>query len=122
MMHQNRDWSTFCKCFFYTAIFLYTINLANTSGLIPKFLQCVAKLCLNPQITILGNFIRENSNKLVIAFQNIINSYMILKEIEKTNIENIIFIIRLPQTNNNLDYIIRRVFRDLLPLYNIKKL
>ena len=45
---------------------------------------------------------------------------MILKEIEKTNIENIIFIIKSPQTNNNLDYIIRRVFKDLLPLgYNL---
>lgn len=69
---------------------------------------------------LLGNFIKENSNQPVIAFQNITNSYMILKEIEKTNIENIIFIIRIPQTNNNLDYIIRRVFRDLLPLgYNL---
>lgn len=69
---------------------------------------------------LLGNFIKENSNQPVIAFQNITNSYMILKEIEKTNIENIIFIIKSPQTNNNLDYIIRRVFKDLLPLgYNL---
>lgn len=69
---------------------------------------------------LLGNFIKENSNRPVIAFQNITNSYMILKEIEKTNIENIIFIIKSPQTNNNLDYIIRRVFKDLLPLgYNL---
>ena len=59
---------------------------------------------------ILGNLIKEN----------ITNSYMILKEIEKTNIKNIIFVIRLPQVNSNLDYIIRRVIRDLLPLgYNI---
>ena len=69
---------------------------------------------------LLGNFIKENTSEPFIAFQNITNSYMVLREIEKTNIENIIFIVRLPQTNNNLDYIIRRVFRDSLPLgYNL---
>lgn len=69
---------------------------------------------------LLGNFIKENTSEPFIVFQNITNSYMVLREIEKTNIKNIIFIVRLPQTNNNLDYIIRRVFRDLLPLdYNI---
>ena len=46
---------------------------------------------------------------------------MILKEIEKTNVKNITFIIRIPQANENLDYIIRRVFRDLIPLgYNLE--
>lgn len=45
---------------------------------------------------------------------------MILKELEKTNIRNILFVIRLPQVNENLDYIINRIFRDLIPLgYNI---
>ena len=45
---------------------------------------------------------------------------MILKEIEKSTIKNILFVIRLPQSNQNLDYIIRRIIRDLLPLgYNI---
>lgn len=69
---------------------------------------------------IMGNIIKDVLNEPVIAFQNISNSYMILKEIEKTNIKNIIFIIRIPQTNNNLDYIINRVFRDLIPLgYNL---
>jgi len=69
---------------------------------------------------ILGNFIKENINDGVIAFQNISNSYLILKEIENTNITDITFIIKIPQSNENLDYIIRRVFRDLLPLgYNL---
>ena len=56
----------------------------------------------------------------MIAFQNITNSYMILKEIEKTNIKNIVFVLRLEQANENLDYIINRIFRDLIPLgYNL---
>ena len=56
----------------------------------------------------------------MLAFQNISNSYIILKEIEKTNIRNIVFVIRLPQADENLDYIINRIFRDLIPLnYNI---
>lgn len=56
----------------------------------------------------------------MIAFQNISNSYKILREIEKINIKNILFIFRLPQINENLDYIINRIFRDLIPLgYNL---
>ena len=69
---------------------------------------------------IIGNLIKDITDKPIISFLNICNSYMILKEIENTNIKNILFILGLPQTNNNLDYIIRRVFRDLLPLgYNL---
>ena len=69
---------------------------------------------------ILGNLIKETINAPTISFQNITDSYMILKEIEGTNIKNIIFVVRLPQINENMDYIINRVFRDLIPLnYNI---
>lgn len=69
---------------------------------------------------ILGNLIKETMGGPVIAFQNISNSYIFLKEIEKTNVKNITFIIRIPQSIENLDYIIRRVFRDLVPLgYNL---
>lgn len=69
---------------------------------------------------LVANLMKETINVPVIAFQNISNSYMILKEIEKKPIKNIIFVIRLPQSNENLDYIIRRIIRDLLPLgYNI---
>lgn len=69
---------------------------------------------------LLGNLIKETINEPMIAFQNISNSYIILKEIEKTNIQDILFIFRLPQINENLDYIINRIFRDLLPLgYNL---
>lgn len=69
---------------------------------------------------LLGNLIKETVNEPTIAFQNIANSYMILKEIENTNIKNILFVIRLPQANQNMDYIINRIFRDLIPLnYNI---
>lgn len=69
---------------------------------------------------LLGNLIKETINAPMLAFQNISNSYTILKEIEKTNIRNIIFVIRLPQADENLDYIINRIFRDLIPLnYNI---
>ena len=69
---------------------------------------------------LVANLMKEAINVPVIAFQNISNSYMILKEIEKKPIKNIIFVIRLPQSNENLDYIIRRIIRDLIPLgYNI---
>lgn len=69
---------------------------------------------------LIANLIKETINVPTIAFQNISNSYMILKEIENTNIRNIKFIIRIPQCNENLDYIITRVFRDLIPLgYNL---
>ena len=69
---------------------------------------------------ILGHLIRDSLSLPVISFQNISNSYLILKEIQNTNIRNITFIIRIPSCNNNLDYIINRIFRDLLPLgYNL---
>ena len=69
---------------------------------------------------LMGDLIREITEFPVIAFQKITNSYLILKEIEKTNVQNIIFVTQIPNTNENLDYIIRRVFRDLVPLgYNI---
>lgn len=69
---------------------------------------------------ILGNLIRDILKLPVISFQNISNSYMILKEIQNTSIRNITFVIRIPNCNNNLDYIINRIFRDLLPLgYNL---
>ena len=65
---------------------------------------------------LLGNLIKETIDFPTIAFQNITNSYSILKEIEGTNINNITFLLRIPECNQNLDYIIRRVFRDLIPL------
>ncbi len=69
---------------------------------------------------LLGALAKNITEGPIIAFQNITNSYIILKEIENTNIKNITFILRIPQCNNNLDYIINRVFQDLLPLgYNL---
>jgi len=68
---------------------------------------------------LLGNLIKETINYPTIAFQNISNSYQILKEIEDTNVTNITFVLRINHTDN-LDYIIRRIFRDLIPLgYNL---
>ena len=69
---------------------------------------------------LLGNLIKETINPPMLAFQNISNSYIILNELERNNIKDIVFVIRLPQANENLDYIINRIFRDLIPLnYNI---
>lgn len=69
---------------------------------------------------LLGNLIKETLNAPFIAFQKISNSYTILKEIEKTNINNITFILNIPECTENMDYIINRVFKDLLPLgYNL---
>lgn len=66
---------------------------------------------------LLGALATEITDESVIAFQNITNSYMILKEIENTQIKDITFLVR---GSKNLDYIINRVFRDLVPLgYNL---
>lgn len=66
---------------------------------------------------LLGALAKDITGKSIIAFQNITNSYMILKEIENTQIKDIIFLVR---GSKNLDYIINRVFRDLVPLgYNL---
>jgi len=68
---------------------------------------------------LLGNLIKETINAPIIAFQNI-NSYKILKEIEGTNIKNIIFVLKSEPNNKKLDYILEYIFRDLIPLgYNL---
>lgn len=64
---------------------------------------------------LLGNYIKESLNVPIIAFSNISNSYQILKIIDNTNIQNILFTFKVG-TNDNLDYIINRIFRDLIPL------
>lgn len=69
---------------------------------------------------LMGQLIQAITNEPIIAFQNISNSYMILKEIQETNINNIKFVTRVAYAKNNMDYIINRIFRDLLPLgYNL---
>ena len=69
---------------------------------------------------LLGHLITETINFPVIAFQNISNSYTILKEIENTKISNIIFALQISKCDKNIDYIINRIFKDLLPLgYNL---
>ncbi len=69
---------------------------------------------------ILGYLIKDTINAPTIAFSNITNSYQILSVLDKTNIKNIIFTIRNNE-NQNLDYIINRVFKDLIPLgYNLE--
>ncbi|HJJ19358.1 MAG TPA: hypothetical protein OIM61_08995 [Clostridiaceae bacterium] len=64
---------------------------------------------------ILSNLIKGVLNIPVIAFLSISNSYQILKAIDNTNIQNIIFTV-MSEENQNLDYIIHRVFKDLIPL------
>lgn len=69
---------------------------------------------------ILGNLIKEITNAPLIAFSSITNSYQILKVLDNTNIKNIIFTIR-DSKEQKLDYIINRVFKDLIPLgYNLE--
>lgn len=62
---------------------------------------------------LLGALAKDITSEPVISFQNITNSYMILKEIENTEIKDITFLVR---GSKNIDYIINRVFRDLIPL------
>ncbi len=69
---------------------------------------------------LLGNYIKASLNVPMIAFSYISNSYQILKVIEATNVDNIIFAFKIG-LNDNLDYIINRVFKDLIPLgYNLE--
>lgn len=69
---------------------------------------------------LLGNLIRERLDVPLIAFSNIVNSYQVLKAVEETNVEKIFFTLRL-KDNKNLDYIIHRVYKDLIPLgYDIE--
>lgn len=69
---------------------------------------------------LLGNLIKDNSNIPIIAFQNISNSYIILRELEKIHTKNVTFVLRELELSNNIDYIINRIMRDLVPLgYNI---
>lgn len=69
---------------------------------------------------LLGTLVKETINYPVISFQNISNSYIILNEIANTEIQNITFLLRIPECRNNMDYIINRVFRNLIPLgYNL---
>ena len=55
---------------------------------------------------LLGNLIKETINAPMLAFQNISNSYTILNELERNGIKDILFVIRLSQANENLDYIV----------------
>ncbi len=69
---------------------------------------------------LLGNFIRENSDNAIIAFQNITNSYMILKQIERAHINNITFVIR-EEDKDDTEHIISQIIEDLEPLkYNFE--
>jgi len=68
---------------------------------------------------ILGNLIKAILDVPIIAFSSISNSYQILKAIDNTNVKNIIFPIMVRE-NQNLDYIIHRIFKDLVSLeYNV---
>ena len=69
---------------------------------------------------ILGNLITDIIYAPVIAFSSITNSYQIVKVLDNTNIKNIIFTVRNDK-NQKLDYIINKVFKDLIQLeYNIE--
>ncbi len=65
---------------------------------------------------LLGHLINETINYPVIAFQNIANSYIILKEIENTEINDIKFVYRASKGAETIDYITNRIFKDLIPL------
>lgn len=69
---------------------------------------------------IIGELVKEILNKPVLAFQNISNSYTILKEVERTHIKNITFVLDEQKNDERLEYIMKRIFRDLIPLgYNL---
>lgn len=92
------------------------INGTGTKNLVSKDnIQENTETVVITDSLLLGNFMKATLNIPVIAFSSIANSYQILKALDGTNIQKIIFTLR-PGANQNLDYIIRRIFRDLLPL------
>ena len=60
------------------------------------------------------NLIRQVEDRAIMAFSGVTNSYSILKELEDTNVENIVFTIRKLEDNQRLDYMIEKIFKDLL--------
>lgn len=69
---------------------------------------------------ILSNLLKELSSLPIISFQNIKNSYIVLKELEKIRIKNVTFVFLKSDENKKLEKIINTVFSDLLPLgYNL---
>ena len=60
------------------------------------------------------NLIKEVSDKPIMAFAGLTNSYYILNELDESNIENIVFTIRKTEYNQKLDYMIEKIFKDLL--------
>lgn len=92
------------------------INGTSTKNLVSNYnIKEETKTVVITDSLLLGNFIKAATDIPTISFLNIANSYQILKVLDATNIQNIIFTIR-PNSNQNLDYIIKRIFRDLLPL------
>lgn len=70
---------------------------------------------------LLNNLMRDIITVPIIGFPSLKNSYQILKVLDNTNIQNIIFAVK-SSDNSNLDYIINRCFKDLIPLgYNLEK-
>ena len=70
---------------------------------------------------ILGNLIKDILNVPIIIFSSITNSYQVLNALDNTNIKNIIFVTRESE-NTILDYIIHRIYKDLIPLgYNLER-
>ena len=70
---------------------------------------------------LLGNLIKEILNEPIISFSSISNSYNILRTLDGTKIKNIIFTIRSSKKNQDLDYIINKIFKDLILLgYNLE--
>lgn len=60
------------------------------------------------------NLIKEVTNYPVIGFSETANSYNILKELKYTNIENIIFTVRSPEKGQKFEYLLEKIFKDLL--------
>ena len=66
------------------------------------------------------NLIKQIDDTPIISFSTLNNSYSIIEELEKTDVENIIFTIRRSKEKQKLDYLIEKVFGDLFELgYNV---
>ncbi|MBP3801759.1 MAG: hypothetical protein J6I85_07060 [Clostridia bacterium] len=70
---------------------------------------------------IMNNLIKATTDASIIAYSNLNNTYQVLKELDNTNIDNIIFAVKDLEQNEKLKNVIKEIYNDLIPIgYNIE--
>lgn len=70
---------------------------------------------------IMNNLIKATTDASIIAYSNLNNTYQVLKELDNTNIDNIIFAVKDLEQNEKLKNVIKEIYNDLIHIgYNIE--